>query len=164
MKVDITDIKVKDDYSLTKVFSTSPGVADGVAPVTITIVVKNQGMLAAGFLPTFTVTGAGNSQSTCSISSALGVSTCYLRSTVAEVKTLTLTNPMQIPSINITFNPAIGVSSALAITSGGGITGGAGISSHSSIGIPFSPLSLEDATFPGPVRARTGIQGILFKQ
>lgn len=162
LKTEITDLDAKaPDFSLSSITVTNPGIADGTTPVTITIIVKDHGTPLVGFLPSYTVSGTGNTLGACSLTDASGISTCLLRSTNDETKTITLVNPNTQQFILVTFNPAVPAVPGFAITSGGGLTSGAGILSQSSIGIPTSPMILRDPATPTLVRARTGIQGVL---
>jgi hypothetical protein len=140
---------------------TSPGVADGVTPVTVTITIRLDGRAVPGYTPTYAVTGSGNTIGVCSVTNALGVSTCLLRSTVAETKTVSLTNPALAVTAIVVFNPAAPPVPGFAITSGGGITSGAGMVSHSSIGIPAGSIIGYDLTSPTTVRVRSGLHGVL---
>jgi hypothetical protein len=153
----------QDNYQSTTITVTSPGIADGVTPVTITITVKNNGVPVAGYTPQFAVTGSGNTASLCTVTDALGVSTCLLRSNVAELKTVQLVMPAIAKSANVTFNVPAPPMPGFAITSGGGITTGAGMVSHSSIGLPTTPIILEDPAVPGTPRARMGLHGIFYE-
>ena len=76
---------------------TGPVVADGVSVSTVSITLKDAyNNTISGTVPTFSAsnTGSGNSYGICSTSSNLGVSTCTLKSTVAETKTLHLISPV----------------------------------------------------------------------
>jgi adhesin/invasin len=91
---------------------TGPVVADNVATSTLTITLKDaNNNLIAGVVPTFnaTNTGSGNTQTACSSSSALGISTCTLKSTKAESK---------VPSI---LTPVVKTGTAIVFTAGAAV-------------------------------------------
>jgi hypothetical protein len=74
---------------------TGPVVADGTATSTITITLKDSGNNPViNQTPTFAASGTNNTTTTCSPSNASGVSTCTLKSTKAETKTLEITAPV----------------------------------------------------------------------
>jgi hypothetical protein len=60
----------------------------------------------AAVVPTFTATNTGtlNIYGVCSSSSAAGVSTCTLKSTKAETKTLSLATPIAMTGGTVVFN------------------------------------------------------------
>lgn len=99
---------------------TGPVTADGVSISTITITIKNGNNVAmAGVTPTFSATNTGstNTYGACSATDALGVSTCTLTSTRAEVKTLFIVSPVLKPDGTVTFT-AGAVSAATSTISG----------------------------------------------
>ena len=74
---------------------TSPVQANGIAASTVTITLQDaSGAPMPGVTPTFSATGSNNALGNCSASNASGVSTCSLRSTTAEVKTLAIVTPV----------------------------------------------------------------------
>lgn len=103
--------------TLSTIVGTGPVTANGVATSTITITLKSSSNAAVpGIAPTFSATNTGttNSYGGCSITNAVGVSTCTLSSTVAEVKTLTLTSPITMTGGTVTFQA--GAAAKLAFT------------------------------------------------
>lgn len=161
MNVNVKDIDVVNDFSATQISVTSPGIADGITPVTITIVVRNKGVFVVNYIPTYHVTGSGNTALPCTATNSSGVSICLLRSTVSETKTITLLNPAVNATETVVFNPFVPAESIRALSSGGGITTGGTILSHSTIGLPLTPILLESSLSPGTTRVRTGVQGVL---
>ena len=92
--------------SSTSTITGTTSVANSSAASTITITLRDSnGNLVSGVIPTFiaTNTGSSNVYGVCS-SSILGVSTCTLRSTIAETKTLFLTSP-PVTGGTVTFTP-----------------------------------------------------------
>ncbi len=74
---------------------TSPVAADGVAASTISITLADaSGNPVSGVTPTFVATGSNNTLGPCSATDAGGASTCSLKSTTAETKTLSITSPV----------------------------------------------------------------------
>lgn len=70
--------------------------ADGVEPSTITIVLRDTNNHAmSGVVPVIEATGTGNTVSACSMTTILGASTCTVRSTVAESKTIKIVSPVE---------------------------------------------------------------------
>jgi adhesin/invasin len=85
---------------------TSPVIADGIAASTVTITLRDllhNGI--SGVTPTFSATGSNNTLGACTATNASGVSTCTLRSTKAEAKTLAMTTPIAVSGASVTFNP-----------------------------------------------------------
>ncbi len=85
--------------------STSSVVADGVATANITVTIKRSGLPWAGSVPTLTATGSNNTFSTCTSSNAAGVSTCTLKSTRAEIKSVSVASPAVSTAVGVTFIP-----------------------------------------------------------
>ena len=80
--------------------------ANGIATSTVTITLLDaQSNPVSGTVPTFTATdtGATNVYGTCSSSNASGVSTCTLKSTRAETKTLSLATPVVVLGGTVVF-------------------------------------------------------------
>ena len=85
---------------------TSSVVANGIATSTVTITLKDSGNLAIlGTTPTFTATNTnnGNTYGACSATNGSGVSTCSLSSTKAELKTLSISSPINLAGGTVTF-------------------------------------------------------------
>lgn len=81
-----------------------PFTADGADPATITITLKDSnGTALPGETPTFEATGSNNSYGVCSVTDALGVSTCSMTSTTAETKRLSITSPVSFTGGKVTF-------------------------------------------------------------
>jgi hypothetical protein len=73
------------------------GVADGTTASAVRIVLADrQGQPVVGVTPTFSASGHGNLYGACSATDASGLSTCTLRSTVGEEKTLRITSPIAV--------------------------------------------------------------------
>jgi len=84
---------------------TGPVLADGVAASTVTITLKDTNKNpVVGVVPTFSATGTNNTIGACSATNASGVSTCSLRSTTAEVKTLSIVTPVSDVGGTVTFS------------------------------------------------------------
>ncbi len=101
---------------------TSPVVADNVALSTITVTIKDQfNNPISGSTPTFsaTNTGATNTQTACSLTNATGVSTCTLKSTKAETKTLQILTPVAKTGENVVFIGGTPVAANSTITGTG---------------------------------------------
>ncbi len=83
--------------STTTASASGPTIANGIAAATVTITIKDTySNLISGVTPTFSATNTGSSNiyGACSASSVLGVSTCSLKSTKAEIKTLNILTPV----------------------------------------------------------------------
>lgn len=99
---------------------TGPVTADGISTSTITITIKNgYDQAMPGVTPTFSATNTGstNTYGACTVTDALGVSTCTLSSTRAEVKTLFIVSPVLKPDGAVIFT-AGAVSAATSTISG----------------------------------------------
>lgn len=85
---------------------TSPNLADGVdfADITVTLLDAFNNPIVAT-VPTFSATGTLNTPTACTSSNASGVSTCTLRSTKAEGKTIALVTPVAKAGSTLDFNP-----------------------------------------------------------
>src|SRR6185369_1824115 len=95
--------------------------ADGLAVSTVTITLKDANNNAApGVTPTFTATDTGstNVYGACSATDASGVSTCTLKSTKAEVKTLSIATPVGKSGGTVTFTA--GALAKFLVEAGGG--------------------------------------------
>lgn len=106
---------------VTTISGTSNHVADNSAASVITITVTENSSPVVGVVPTFAVSGSNNFLSTCSATDAAGSSTCSLRSTKAEVKTLQVLTPNLSATSSVTFI-AGPVSTASTIVSTGPVT------------------------------------------
>jgi adhesin/invasin len=85
---------------------TGPVTANGTSTSTITIVLKDYGNFPlVGTVPTFTATNTGshNVYGTCSATDSTGTSTCLLKSTQAETKTLSGATPIVFTGGTVTF-------------------------------------------------------------
>ena len=101
---------------------TSPVVADGVATSTITVTLKDiNNNPVAGQTPTIsaTDTGGSNVYEACSATSALGISTCALKSTKAEVKTLSIVTPVAKSDGTVTYTAGVASAANSTITGTG---------------------------------------------
>ncbi len=90
------------------IVGSGPVVANGVAYSTITITIKDgNDNPVDGILPNFVATdsAAANAYTACSVTNASGISNCELRSTKAEVKTLSITAPIIKIGGSVSFNP-----------------------------------------------------------
>lgn len=106
--------------SQSTITGTSPVLADGNADSTITVTIKDDfGNVIAGETPEFEATGSGNNYDVCSVGNASGVSTCTMQSTVAEVKTLSITAPTTVTGGTVTFTSGAAVAANSTITGSG---------------------------------------------
>lgn len=139
-----------------------PYIADGSTAATIQVLVTENGAAMAEMTPVVSVSGSGNLLGDCSPTNSSGLSTCSLRSTVAEVKTIRLISPESDESVEVEFIAPLSSSVGFSLASGGGTTSGLGVSSFSSIGLTTSPILLEEDGGPlGLYRGRMGLQGVL---
>lgn len=95
----ITIYELSASTARTSITGTTPVFADGASTSTISIYIKDvYGNGVTATTPTFSAdnTSSGNTYGPCSASSATGLSTCTLASTVGESKTLTLTSPVTV--------------------------------------------------------------------
>jgi hypothetical protein len=80
--------------------------ADDVETSTVTITLRDASSNPVpGVVPTFSATGTGNSYGVCSATDSNGESVCTLSSTVAEVKTLSITGPVSKVGDSVAFVP-----------------------------------------------------------
>lgn len=94
------------DVGQSSIVGTGPVTADNVSTSTITITMEDSaGDPVVGIAPTPAATGSGNTFSACSVSNASGISTCTLRSNVAELKTLSITMPFAMSDGTVLFEP-----------------------------------------------------------
>lgn len=153
-----------DNFSASTLQAIGPFIADSTTPATIKIYVKNKGVPVVDFIPVYKVTGTGNLLGQCSPTDSTGLSTCQLRSSVAEAKTISLIKPATTIKTEVVFYPGIPAKAGFSITSGGGVrTGGSYYKSYSSIGIVTSSIIMEDVGIPGVPRALVGLQGVLYE-
>jgi adhesin/invasin len=104
------------------ILGTGSIVASGSTTSTISIVIKDSSNVGISNLtPTFSATnsGNGNTYGVCSLTDASGQSTCSLSSTKAEVKTLTITSPLNKAGGTVTFTAGTPVASTSQISGTG---------------------------------------------
>ncbi len=119
-----------------------PVVADGTSTSSVTITLKDvNNNPVSGQTPTFSATNSGtnNSYGTCSVSSALGISTCTLSSATAETKTLSIVTPVAKTDGTVIFTPGSAVAANSTITGSGPVIANGTASSTVTI-------TLKDAT------------------
>jgi adhesin/invasin len=93
--VTLTAAAISPTYS--SISGSATTVADGVATATITISLRDPSNVpVSGVIPSFSATDTGgqNSYGACSLSDGAGLSTCTLKSTKAENKTLSISAPI----------------------------------------------------------------------
>ena len=91
------------DANQTTMTSTGPILANGTLTSTVTVTLKDAyGNAISGNTPVLTSSGSGNTIGACGSTNASGVTTCTLKSTKEEAKTLTLT----VSSVVVAINPA----------------------------------------------------------
>ncbi len=101
----------------TMLSATTPKTADGNDASTVTITLKDvNSNLISGTTPTISATGTGNTVSACSSSDASGVSTCTIKSTKAESKTVTITSPAGLGALSAQAVFGAGVASSVTTT------------------------------------------------
>lgn len=131
---------------------TGPVIANGTASSVVSITLKDAGNNpVSGQTPTFSATNTGttNTYGVCSVSDAMGLSTCSLRSTKAEVKTLNLLTPVIKAGTTVTF-----VAGAPDVAHSD-ITGTSPVSADG-ISVSFITVAMNDA-FGNPVEGSTPI-------
>jgi len=107
------------NVAYTTITGTTPVVADGVAASTVTITLKdafNNPVESVDPLFLATDTDGTNIYGACSGSDSAGVSICSLSSFKAEVKTLTLTSPVNKSDGTVTFTPGGPIAANSSIT------------------------------------------------
>jgi adhesin/invasin len=113
------------DPAHSSITGTGPVLADGSAASTVTITLAdvNSNPLV-GTTPTFnaTNTGGGNTYQTCSATNGSGVSTCTMKSTHAETKTLSILTPIVKSGGTVVFQPGGASASTSTITGTGPVT------------------------------------------
>jgi surface protein len=83
-------------------------VANGFQSSLITItLLDDESQPIVGEKPSFSATGSGNTYLPCTTTDSSGVSTCHLKSTVAETKTLILQTPITVSGDPVTFDPQV---------------------------------------------------------
>ena len=120
--------------------STSNVIANNTATATITITLTQTGAPLVGTTPSFSATGSGNSLGSCSASDGGGVSTCTLRSTKAETKTLKVTSPSSSATASTTFISG-SPSASTSTISNTGITVADGVASANVVVTVLDPYS-----------------------
>ena len=86
----------------------SSKVANGFQSSLITItLLDDESQPVVGETPSFSATGSGNTYLPCTTTDSSGVSTCHLKSTVAETKTLILQTPITVSGDPVTFDPQV---------------------------------------------------------
>ncbi|MBI2763979.1 MAG: Ig-like domain-containing protein, partial [Chloroflexi bacterium] len=133
------------DPTTSTITGTGPVTADGGATSTITITLKDSASTPVpGVTPTFqaTNTNATNAYGACSLSDALGVSTCTLASLTAEVKTLMITFPIVKTDGSVTFVAGAFAKLQLLVpgetAAPGTVSGKTGSPSTQTVGVAFN--------------------------
>jgi adhesin/invasin len=93
----VTFLPGTPNSALSTITASGPTIANGTAEASVTITIKDAHANGIpSVTPTFsaTDTGATNVYTTCSLTNTLGVSTCYLKSTKAEIKNLSILTPI----------------------------------------------------------------------
>ena len=99
---------------------TGPVIANGTATSTVTITLKDaSNNPVVGQVPTFSATTAGNTYGTCSSTNSSGISTCTLKSTKAETKTLSIATPVVKADGTVVFTAGTAVAANSTITGTG---------------------------------------------
>jgi adhesin/invasin len=110
--------------------ASSPVIANDADTSAISITIRDQyANPIVGLTPTYTATdtSAGNNYTPCTATNALGVSTCALASTFAELKSLNLTAPIALAGPNVQFNPGPAAKLAFTTQPSGLVTAGANL-------------------------------------
>lgn len=86
------------DFKKSQIISNSPGIADGVSNVVLVVqLINSDNSIVVGFTPTLALTNSlGVNSSACTASNSNGVSTCVLRSSVAETVQVSVSNVQSI--------------------------------------------------------------------
>jgi len=106
--------------SQSTITGSGPVLADGTADSTITITIRDDfGNIVAGVTPDFQATGTGNSYDVCSVGNASGASTCTMQSTTAEIKTLSIIDPIIVTGGTVTFTSGAAVAANSTIVGSG---------------------------------------------
>jgi adhesin/invasin len=102
-----------------------PVIANGTATSTVTVTLKDiANNPVVGTTPTFSATDTGttNVYAACSSTDASGISTCSLKSTKAETKTLSIVTPVSKADGTVIFTSGAAVASTSTITGTGPVT------------------------------------------
>jgi adhesin/invasin len=108
--------------STSTITGTGPVIADGSASSTITItLLDSNSNPVGGTVPTFSATNTGttNVYGTCTSANSNGVSTCTLKSSKAETKTLSLLTPVSVIGGTVVFTGSTPVAANSTITGTG---------------------------------------------
>ncbi|MES2528635.1 MAG: Ig-like domain-containing protein [Bdellovibrionota bacterium] len=136
---------------------TGPVIANGSATSTVTILLKDAANNpVAGITPTFsaTDTGAGNTYQACSATDATGTSTCTMRSTKAEVKTLSIATPVVKAGTTVTFTAGTAVAANSTITGTGPVV--ADGTATSTVTVTLKDVNSNNVSGITPVFTSTG--------
>lgn len=121
---EVTGIATTVSATNSTITGTGPVVADGVATSTITITLKDSaGAAVVGVTPKFGASGTGNTAGACPASDSSGVSTCVMKSTKAETKTLALTWPVSKADGTVVFEVGAPAKLCFVTQPGGGVAG-----------------------------------------
>lgn len=143
------------DVAASTIAGTGPVIADNVATSTVTVTLRDSfNNPISGLTPTFTTSGTGNTQTGCTSTNASGVSTCTIRSTTAEVKTLAIATPVVKTGGTVTFTAGTAVAANSTIT-GTGPTNPDGIS-ISTITITLKDVNNNNVSGITPTFSATG--------
>lgn len=102
-----TTVTAEISPTLSKIEAISSATADGVSQANIQVTLLNtDGSAAIGETPTFlaTDTGSTNIYVACTATDSTGIALCGLKSTKAEIKTLTLSTPLVLAGSSVAFS------------------------------------------------------------
>lgn len=112
------------DASQSTLEASSDIVADNVAISEIKVILKNKsGDPVEGVPPIVVSSGSGNTISACTVSDENGLSTCSLKSTVAEEKRISMTFPTAVTGPSIVFLPGAAAKLGFLVHPSGGVAG-----------------------------------------
>ncbi len=114
----------KVDAANTTIEVTTDIVADLNSAAVVTITLKDKdGNAVEGVPPSLAVSGSGNQVAQCSVSDELGISTCEVKSSKAESKTVTMTFPTEVSGPSILFVAGPPTKLGFSVQPGGGVAG-----------------------------------------
>jgi N-acetylneuraminic acid mutarotase len=127
--------------------------ADGTSTATISITIKDSSSNPlSGLVPVFSISGSGNSYNPCTSTNSFGISTCTIKSTVAEIKKIRLEWPVSLPAIPVEFLPILSLTPrSMTMTTGSGATAAFAVSGGT------SPYSYSIVSGPGSINSTTGV-------
>lgn len=160
LKMSITDLaeKTSFDFEKTEIVTNGTALADGIDELIVLVRLKNSdNSIVSDYRPDYEITvGGGVVKGNCTKSDNHGISVCILKSTIAGVKRMRLTNAKLGLESDLTFKAR--TSNVFTVLSGGTATGVTG--NGSKVQLSIGDNKALQATTAGGYKVQLSFQGM----